>query len=55
MVRVSAEHRDVAVKLTTHVKGEAETSRSSERRMFWLIWQHSSALGFAVCVARASL
>lgn len=38
MVRVSAEHRDVAVQQMVHFKVEAEASRKSERRMLWLTW-----------------
>ena len=36
MVRVSAEHRDVALQQIEHFKTEAEASRKSERRMFVL-------------------
>lgn len=36
LVRVSAEHREVALRQMDHLQAEAEASRRSERRMFWL-------------------
>lgn len=36
MVRVSAEHREVALRQVDLFQGEAEASRRAERRMFWL-------------------
>ena len=38
MVRVSAEHRDVAVKQMEHFESEATAARRSERRMLGLTW-----------------
>lgn len=55
MVRVSAEHRDVALQQTEHSKAEAEASRKSERKMFVLTWLALLGTWGAVVVALFTL
>ncbi|WP_203702568.1 hypothetical protein [Asanoa iriomotensis] len=55
MVRVSVEHRDVAVQQMSHFKGEADASRKSERRMFWLAMLALIGTWGAVVVALLAL
>lgn len=55
MVRVSAEHRDVAVQQMSHFKGEADASRKSERRLLWLTWMALIGTWVAVGVAMVAL
>ncbi|MEO3773973.1 hypothetical protein [Micromonospora sp. B9E7] len=55
MVRVSAEHRDVAVQQMSHFKGEADASRKSERRMLRLTLMALIGTWVAVVVALVAL
>lgn len=55
MVRVSAEHRDVALQQMEHFKAEAGASRKSERRMFVLTWLALIGTWGAVVVALFTL
>ncbi|WP_433530311.1 hypothetical protein ACQPYA_29765 [Micromonospora sp. CA-263727] len=55
MVRVSVEHRDVAVQQMSHFKGEADASRKSGRWMFWLAMLALIGTWAAVVVALVAL
>lgn len=55
MVRVSAEHRDVALQQMKHFKAEAEASRKSERKMYALSWLALIGTWGAVIVALLTL
>lgn len=55
MVRVAAEHRDVAVQQMSHLSGEAAASRKSERRMLLLTWLALIGTWVAVVVAIVAL
>ncbi|MBB5871956.1 hypothetical protein F4553_005335 [Allocatelliglobosispora scoriae] len=55
MVRVSAEHRDVAVQQMLHFRGEADASRKSGRRMLVLAWMALIGTWVAVVVAIVAL